>query len=335
MTEKILSTTEATLWVRRQHEAGLRVGFTCGAFDLLHAGHVDYLQRARALCDRLLVAVNSDASIRGYKDPLRPLIAQDQRLQVVAALAAVDAVTLLDDVRPASLIERLRPDLYIKGGDYSVEKLRSRTAVEAYGGQAVVIPIKIAASTSSILERAAALYTHAPPLGAAPTGRRLVFLDRDGTLIRNVPFLHEPARVELLTGVGEGLAELERLGFRLVLVTNQQGIGLGYYGMDAMMATNQALFKALAPFGVRIARVYFCPHSLADDCTCRKPAPALLETALRENGADPRRCYLIGDSPGDIEAGHAAGIPSFQVGEGSGMSFPGAVARIMEVEKKA
>jgi D-glycero-D-manno-heptose 1,7-bisphosphate phosphatase len=250
-------------------------------------------------------------------------------------LAAVDAVTLLDDVRPAGLIGLLRPDLYIKGGDYSVEKLRSRTAVEAYGGQAVIIPVEIAASTSAILERAAALYAHAPPLGAAPTGHRLVFLDRDGTLIRNVPFLHEPARVELLPGVGEGLAALDRLGFRLVLVTNQQGIGLGYYGMDAMIATNQALFKTLAPFGVRIARVYFCPHSLADDCACRKPATALLETALRENGADPRRCYLIGDSPSDIEAGHAARIPSFQVGEGSGVSFPDAVARITEAEKKS
>jgi rfaE bifunctional protein nucleotidyltransferase chain/domain len=334
MPNKILSHAEATPWVREQQQAGRRVGFTCGAFDILHAGHVDYLERARQLCDRLLVAVNSDRSIRAYKNPLRPVIPEEQRLRVVAALAAVDAVTVLDDLRPAGLIEQFRPDLYIKGGDYSVDKLRSKAVVEAHGGRAVVIPVNFAVSTSAILERAAALQAHAAPLAAGPRSRRLVFLDRDGTLIRNVPFLHEPARVELLPGVGEGLARLESLGFRLVMVTNQQGIGLGYYGMDELISTNQALFRALAPFGVRIARVYFCPHSLADDCACRKPATALLKTALEEAGADPRGCYLIGDTAADTGAADALGIPAFLVGEG-GRTFSGVVEEIAQREARS
>jgi histidinol-phosphate phosphatase family protein len=252
---------------------------------------------------------------------------------VVAALEAVDAVTVLDELRPAALLERFRPDLYIKGGDYSADRLKSKALVEAYGGQAVVIPVNFDVSSSAILGRALAAQLHADPLTAPTSAARLVFLDRDGTLIRNVPYLHEPGRLELLPGVGESLARLQALGFRLVLVTNQQGIGLGYFGMDALIATNQALFKALAPFGVRISRVYFCPHSAADACTCRKPGTALLEAALRYYRAAAPRCYLIGDFPSDVAAGQALGIPSFLTGQGSAHTFPDTVGLIEAAEQ--
>src|SRR5438874_1478107 len=92
--------------------SGLSVGFTCGAFDLLHAGHVDYLEKARQICDRLIVAVNSDSSIRRYKSPLRPIIAEQHRARLIAALACVDAVVIMDEDRPIALIEKLEPDFY-------------------------------------------------------------------------------------------------------------------------------------------------------------------------------------------------------------------------------
>src|SRR5579862_188496 len=94
---KILSTGQADEWIAQQRAAKLKIGFTCGSFDLLHAGHVDYLEQARAMCDRLIVAVNSDASVGRYKDPLRPIIPQHQRMFVVAGLGSVDAVTLMED----------------------------------------------------------------------------------------------------------------------------------------------------------------------------------------------------------------------------------------------
>ena len=336
MTEKILSHDKAEAWVRQHRLSGSRVGFTSGAFDILHAGHVDYLERARQLCDRLLVAVNSDSSIRAYKNPLRPINPQDQRMRVMAGLAAVDAVTLLEDERPAALLARLRPDFYIKGGDYSLTRLRSREVVEAYGGKAVVIPVEVATSTSAIIERILVTEAHVQPL-RLPTPCRdgIVFLDRDGTIIRNVPFLHEPARVELLPGVAEGLALLQQIGFRLVIVTNQQGIGLGYYDTDALIATNQALFRLLAPSGVRISRVYFCPHSLAADCACRKPRTALLESALREMGTDAARCYLIGDSQADVDAGQALGIRSYKISQAGAPSFLDVVHEILANDRKS
>src|SRR4029077_5697592 len=123
--EKILSLEQMDEWVAAEKAAGRRVGFPCGSFDLLHAGHVQYLAQARDLCDRLLVAVNSDASVSRYKSPLRPVVRERERMYVVAGLAAVDVVTLMEDDRPLSLLLRWTPDLYIKGGDYAEDSLRS------------------------------------------------------------------------------------------------------------------------------------------------------------------------------------------------------------------
>src|ERR1700761_648678 len=116
---KIMDRDTVQAWVSAQRSGGKRIGFTCGAFDILHAGHVEYLSTAREICDALLVSVNSDVSIRSYKSALRPINPQEHRLKVIAALEFVDAVTLMEETRPATLIDLLRPDVYIKGGNYS------------------------------------------------------------------------------------------------------------------------------------------------------------------------------------------------------------------------
>jgi rfaE bifunctional protein nucleotidyltransferase chain/domain len=315
---KIFDRKAIGAWVEARRAEGKRVGFTCGAFDILHAGHVEYLSEARRRCDALLVAVNSDASVRTYKGALRPLNPQEQRMKVVAALEAVDAVTLMEETRPAKLIELLHPEVYIKGGDYSPKNLRSRPLVESYGGEAVCIPIETNTSTTAILERAAAIEQHEKiEREASSEEPRLVFLDRDGTLIRDVPFLHDPSKVDLLPGVIEGLRKLRDAGFRLVMVTNQQGIGLGYYGEAEFLAVNQALFRKLGPAGIKIARVYYCPHSLADECECRKPGTLLLEKAVEYFGARRESCFLIGDTVADCEAAAATGCRSVLVTEKS------------------
>ena len=300
-------------WVAAQRANGRRIGFTCGAFDLLHAGHADYLERARAECDALLVAINSDRSIRLYKNPLRPLVPQAERMRLVSALRAVDAVTLLDDVRPIALIERWKPDLYIKGGDYSQSQLRSAPAVEAYGGRVICIPVSYRTSTSALLERAALLSLHESVAHTRSAAAGIVFLDRDGTLMRNIPFLNDPTRVEVFPGTGEALRGLQDAGFRLVIVTNQQGIGLGYVSYDAFIAINRVLLKELSRSGVVISKILFCPHSLADQCDCRKPGTAMLRRAMEEFGVAPGKCYFLGDSADDAQAAAAAGIQFFLI----------------------
>lgn len=328
--KKILTNDQVDGWIDRLRAAGRKFGYTCGAFDLLHAGHVDYLARSRAHCDALLVAVNSDWSIRQYKDPHRPICFELERMSVVAALEPVDAVTILNDVRPLAQIQRWKPDFYIKGGDYSARQLRSAEAVTAYGGQVVTIPVHHLVSTSQIIERILAVERLAPPSllnNAAPKG--IVFLDRDGTLLKESPYMSDPKEAELLPGVGEGLAELQRAGYRLVIVTNQQGIGLGYFSVRDFIAVNAALFRLLTPFGVTISRIYYCPHSAADGCDCRKPAAGLLLRAMREFGVEAQRCFMVGDRDVDTAAGQSAGCTPVLVGARGFANFSDAATWIL------
>ena len=128
--------------------------FTNGVFDVLHAGHVTYLAQARALGAALLVAVNSDASARLLgKGPDRPLNREQDRAFVIAALEAVDFVMLFDEPTPCALIERIRPDVYVKGGDYDIERLAETALVRSWGGRAVAIPFVPGYSTTGLVER--------------------------------------------------------------------------------------------------------------------------------------------------------------------------------------
>ncbi|MFI4930923.1 MAG: D-glycero-beta-D-manno-heptose 1-phosphate adenylyltransferase [Burkholderiales bacterium] len=128
--------------------------FTNGVFDVLHRGHVDYLARARLLGAALLVGVNSDASARRLgKGPDRPLNSETDRARVLAALQAVDFVVVFDESTPCELIERVRPDVYVKGGDYAIESLRETALVRSWGGRAVAIPFVDGYSTTRLVER--------------------------------------------------------------------------------------------------------------------------------------------------------------------------------------
>jgi len=139
--------------------AGRRLVFTNGAFDLLHAGHVTYLQAARALGDLLVVGLNSDQSVRGYKGPDRPLVPELQRGLVLAALRAVEYVTLFDSPTAEGLVAALQPDVYVKGGDYAHpaggdgKDLPEARIVLAYGGQVELIPYLPGLSTTNLIAK--------------------------------------------------------------------------------------------------------------------------------------------------------------------------------------
>lgn len=127
--------------------------FTNGVFDLLHRGHVDYLWRARALGDALVVGVNTDASVRRLKGPGRPLTPEQDRCYLLAGLACVDAVTVFDEDTPADLIRALVPDVLVKGGDYGPDEVVGRDTVEAAGGRLVLLPLVEGRSTTAILNK--------------------------------------------------------------------------------------------------------------------------------------------------------------------------------------
>jgi D-beta-D-heptose 7-phosphate kinase/D-beta-D-heptose 1-phosphate adenosyltransferase len=141
-----------SLAVWRERHAG-RVVFTNGVFDLLHPGHVDVLVGARARGDVLVVGVNSDASVQRLKGPGRPVRSEGERVYVLAALQAVDAVTLFDQDTPLELVQLLKPDVIVKGGDYSPDTVVGADEVRSRGGEVIIIPLTPGHSTTSTIER--------------------------------------------------------------------------------------------------------------------------------------------------------------------------------------
>jgi len=133
--------------------AGERIVFTNGVFDLLHRGHVEYLEESAALGDRLVVGINSDASVRRNKGPGRPINPEEERAEVLSALTCVDAVSVFDDDTPADIIRRVQPDVLVKGADWAADAIVGRDIVEARGGKVVRIPIEPGYSTTAIMEK--------------------------------------------------------------------------------------------------------------------------------------------------------------------------------------
>lgn len=145
---------------QRLRAAGKRLVFTNGVFDLLHVGHVRYLAEARALGDALVVAINSDRTVRELKGPDRPVFDEAERAEILAALRCVDYVTVFDDVSPRSLIAMLLPDVLVKGGDYGLDQIHGREEVEAAGGNVISLPFVDGTSTTTLIERIRATDEH-------------------------------------------------------------------------------------------------------------------------------------------------------------------------------
>ena len=138
--------------------AGKKIVFTNGCFDLIHTGHTRYLSKARSFGDLLVVAVNSDASVRGIKGEKRPINAESDRMETLAALESVDYVVLFPEPDPHRIIAELQPDVLVKGGDWPIEKIIGRDIVEARGGKVVSVGYIEGASTTGIIEKIVKLY---------------------------------------------------------------------------------------------------------------------------------------------------------------------------------
>ena len=153
MIGKILTYEELLAERARLRSGGQRLVFTNGVFDLLHVGHARYLARARALGDALVVAINSDCSVRALKGAGRPVVSEDERAEIIAALRQVSYVTIFDELSPRSLIAGLLPDILVKGADYGPEEIHGKEEVEAAGGKVISLPFIEGQSTTAIIKR--------------------------------------------------------------------------------------------------------------------------------------------------------------------------------------
>ncbi len=150
---KIMDPERAATFIKKIKSEGKKVGLTNGCFDILHAGHVDYLHQARMRCDFLAVGINSDESVKGLKGPTRPIVPENERAYVVSALESVDMVVIFGEKTADDLIMLLKPDVYIKGGDYLADTLPEFNTLSSLGIEPIFIPISSPQSTSGIIEK--------------------------------------------------------------------------------------------------------------------------------------------------------------------------------------
>lgn len=306
---------------------GKKVGFTSGAFDIIHAGHITYLEDARKICDVLIIGLNTDASVKKYKGENRPINNQEDRLKIISSLEPVDYVFLFDDRRNNVNIETLKPDFYIKGGDYSPDTLTSKPVVEKHGGKAVVLPIEKGKSTTELIKKVMMDVksdkkndekTSYAKINKHSKISQAIFIDRDGVINKEISYLHEPEKFEFLPNVLEGMKKMQGMGFKIVVVTNQAGIGLGYFTKEDFYKVNRVMLKGVSKAGIMIDKIYFCPHGINDDCDCRKPKPGMLLRGKQELNLDMKNSYMIGDMTSDIKAGENAGTKTILVKTGYG-----------------
>jgi D,D-heptose 1,7-bisphosphate phosphatase len=142
---------------------------------------------------------------------------------------------------------------------------------------------------------------------------KAVFIDRDGTINEDGPYLSDPGRFKMYPGVGEGVKRLKDAGFKIIVVTNQSGIARGYFTEEDLTAVHDRMKEEFARFGVTLDGIYYCPHHPNEGCSCRKPEPGLFEKAIREHNIDPGRSYTIGDKELDVAAGNRAGTTTILI----------------------
>lgn len=150
---KILSLQQAILQVRSWQQDGQKIVFTNGCFDIVHLGHIDYLEKAHALGDKLVLGLNTDASVSRIKGSLRPVVNEYARARLMAALSFIDTVILFDEPTPESLIQAIRPDILVKGDDYSIENIVGADFVMTNGGVVRTIPLVKGYSTTSLIDK--------------------------------------------------------------------------------------------------------------------------------------------------------------------------------------
>lgn len=315
--DKIISRTELAKILDKEKKGGKKIGFTSGVFDILHTGHVTFFEQAKNKCDILVVGINSDSSVKAYKGDKRPLVGEMDRLKVVAALSNVDYVFLFEERRNSKNLELLQPDYYFKAGDYTPDQLTSASIIQDKGGEVVILPAVEGISTSKFIEKIVKLYGKGDDIKEDRRARnKAVFLDRDGVINKEIEYLHEPEKFVFEKNALAGIKKIQDLGYKIIVVTMQAGIGLGYFTKEDFYKVNKVMLKECNQNGILIDKIYFCPHSKRDNCDCRKPKTGLLERGKEDLDLDFSQCFIVGDKTSDILAGQSAGCKTVGVKTG-------------------
>ena len=303
MSPKIKNQDEILRIVDSLRKKGKTIVTYNGSFDILHKGHLETIKEAKKQGDILVILLNSDKSVESYKGPTRPINSQIKRAETLANLDEVDYVVIFNELNPKRLLSLIKPDVHCIGadwGDYPVE----REEVERNGGKIHKLKWVEGYSTSLKIKE---IYKE--------NGVGAVFLDRDGTINYDKGYVHEISNFEFIPGAIDSLKDLSKTDYKIIVITDQSGIGRGYYSQQEFDNLNVWMLEKLKKEGVRIDRVYYCPHIDKDNCGCRKPKIGMLMNAVRDFGISLNKSWLIGDDKRDIIMGKEVNVRTIKIGE--------------------
>ncbi|EKD49868.1 MAG: hypothetical protein ACD_63C00024G0009 [uncultured bacterium] len=317
---KIKSIREIEAIAKRLHRQNKKVIMTNGSFDLLHIGHVSLLEQAKSFGGILIIGINSDSSIRRYKGRGRPVNKEKFRARILASFECVDYVVVFNDLTPMRLIERVKPDIFVKSPEYGKDCVEANL-VKKIGGKVKVANFVKGFSSSDLIKN----IIKSEQMDVKPA----VFLDRDGVINVEKDYLCKPKDLEFIKGTVKALQMLTRSPYKVIITTGQSGIGRGYYKEKDMKKLHDWMCCQLEKKKVVIDGIYFCPHLGKAErykalpkyrlaCKCRKPNTGMLEQAVLDHNINLSKSYVIGDKTADIATGRNANTKTILVKTGYG-----------------
>lgn len=305
--DKLKSQEEIIQIAQQFKKQGKKVVALSGSFDILHSGHIKSLKEAKAQGDVLIVLLNSDKSIKSYKGPGRPINPQKERTEVLSTLELIDYINVFNEITPKEILAKIKPNIFCQGSDWGKNCIE-REVIEKYGGKIYVLKWQKSLSTTGLIEKI--LNSYCKPRIKA------VFLDRDGTININKPeYIHKIKDFKFAPKAIPALQNLSKTDYKIIILTNQSGIGRGYFKEKDLEKLHQWMLKELKKREVRIDKIYYCPHHPKDDCACRKPKIGMLQQAVKDFGISLAKSWVIGDDERDIIMARNANVKAIKIGK--------------------
>lgn len=306
-TIKIKSQKQTLQIIEKLKKQGKKIVAYNGSFDILHVGHIRALKEAKNQGDFLVVLLNSDESIRSYKGPKKPIVLQKERAEILSALECVDYITIFDEITPKEILKKIKPDVYCHGLDWGKDFVE-REIIKENKGKIYFLKSHAGFSTSQLIKKILEVYS--------ALDVRAVFLDRDGTVNINKPeYVYKIEDFKFAPGAIPALQKLSKTDYKIVILTNQSGVGKGYFKDEDLKKLHQWMLGKLRKKGIRIDKIYYCPHQPEDNCSCRKPKIGMLLKAVKDFGINLSKSWMIGDDEKDIIAGREANIKTIKIGK--------------------